>query len=306
MEIIGNDIIGNSCVATIGSFDGVHRGHRHVISQVIGRARKMGLDSLVVTFPNHPLQVLRPDFHPLMLTLADEKEAMLLDTGISKVAMMEFTSELASMTAYDFMKVILRDQLNVSILIIGYDNHFGHDGKSFDDYVLYGAELGIEVLLCDALDTQPLPSSTAARNALLAGDIETANAILDYRYYIQGSVTTGFQNGRKLGYPTANVDVDSFKLIPLKGVYMVQTTYGMGMLNIGCRPTFDNGDTPTVEVHIFDFEGDIYDKPIRIEFIHRLRDERHFESLDALRQQLKEDEQACRDSMEHPTSYIIK
>lgn len=296
MRIISRCNNKNACVATIGSFDGVHEGHRFVISQVISRARQKGLDSLVVTFSNHPLQVLRPDFRPLMLTLAEEKEELLIQTGIDKVAMIEFTQELASMTAYDFMKSVLHDELNVRVLIIGYDNHFGHDGKSFNDYVAYGQQLGIEVVLCDALDTCPRPSSTAVRNALISGEVDTANILLGYRFFIRGYITTGFQNGRKIGFPTANVIADSCKLIPKNGVYMVHTSYGLGMLNIGCRPTFDNGDTPSIEVHIFDFDDNLYDKPIKIDFIHRLRDERHFDSLDALRQQLLEDEAFCRQS----------
>lgn len=295
MEIIGKDIKNKGCVATIGSFDGVHRGHQFVVSQVISKAKQQRLASLVVTFPNHPLQVLRPELSVQMLTTADEKRDLLIHTGVDAVALLPFTMELSQLTAFEFMKEILSKLLNVKVLIIGYDNHFGNDGKTFDDYVEYGKTLGIEVLLNKELQSKQKISSTVIRKALLAGDMETANTCLGRNYTMQGTVVPGFQNGRKLGYPTANLQVDEHKVIPENGVYLVNTDYGYGMLNIGTRPTLANGTQKSIETNIFDFEGDLYNKPLTIQVLHHLRSERTFSSLEALQGQLAEDERLCRE-----------
>ena len=279
-------------VATIGSFDGVHLGHRHVIGQVVSQARMRGLGSLVVTFPNHPLQVLRPDFKPLMLSPEDEKLALLRHTEIDDVALVEFTPQLAKMGARDFMEKVLKERLHVGVLLIGYDNHFGHDRSlGFDDYCQFGQELGIEVIPCDELPGGV--SSTAIRQALLTGDLDTANRLLGYPYMLSGTVVSGFQNGRKLGFPTANLQVHPLKLIPENGVYLVRTPQGFGMLNIGTRPTLHNGGSRSIEVHIFRFEGDLYGETMQVELLAHLRKEQEFESLEALQQQLKVDELAC-------------
>ena len=196
------------------------------------------------------------------------------------------------MTAREFMCNILKERLQAEVLLIGYDNRFGHDGKHFDDYVEYGKECGIEVVECGKWGKAH--SSTAARNALLAGDVKEANSILGYSYCCKGIVVEGYQNGRKIGYPTANLQVEASKLIPKNGAYMVKTDVGYGMLNIGTRPTLHNGKQRSIEVHIFDFEDDLYGKNLKIEFLEHLRDEREFDSVDRLRHQLAEDEQECR------------
>ena len=302
MKIIGNNTVLCPCVATIGSFDGVHQGHRFVIQQVVHHAHKQGLEAVVVTFSNHPLQVLRSDFMPQMLSTEEEKVRLLQQTGIDKVVLVEFTQELSQLTAQAFMRNILKDQIHVQTLFVGYDNHFGHDHKQFADYVQYGKEMGMEVI-----QTQPfcpkeasdkavgkVLSSTAIRHALLTGDIVTANELLGYPYALQGCVVRGFQNGRQLGYPTANLQVNPQKLIPENGVYLVQSEVGFGMLNIGTRPTFHNGTQKSIEVHLFDFHGDLYDQMLRIEILCHLRKEKEFDSLEALRTQLAQDEQECR------------
>ena len=311
MRIVGEDTELRPCVATIGSFDGVHQGHRFVVEQMASQARKKGLDAVVVTFGGHPLQVLRPDLKPQMLTLAEEKVELLLQTDIDKVALIDFTQELAQMSANDFMRIVLKEQLRVEVLMIGYDNHIGHDHKGFDDCCRYGEALGIEVIGCEEFPSVPKVSSTEVRRALLGGDVETANDLLGYPYFLQGKVVEGFQNGRKLGFPTANLQVDDCKLIPENGVYLVrckmengkcnlstvncQLSTQFGMLNIGTRPTLHNGRQRSVEVHIFDFDGDLYGADMRLEFLHHLRKEKEFESLEALQQQLAEDEKACRE-----------
>lgn len=281
-------------VATIGTFDGVHRGHQYVVEQVVSLARQRGLEAMVVTFSNHPLQVLREGFVPQLLSLTEEKVERLERTDIDRIALLEFTPELARMSAREFMQRVLVEQLGVQVLLIGYDNHFGHDRKGFEDCVGYGKELGMEVVACDCLTAGGDISSTAVRSALQEGDIERANGMLGYEYSLQGKVVAGFQNGRKLGYPTANLLIDAEKLIPENGVYLVRSDRGYGMLNIGTRPTLHNGRQQSIEVHLFDFEGDLYGQTLCVHLLRHLRKEREFDSLSALEAQLKQDEEECR------------
>ena len=305
MQVVGKDNTTRPCVATIGTFDGVHRGHQFVVQQVVNQARERGLDAVVLTFPNHPLQVLRQDFAPQFLTLADEKLQLLRATGVDRVEMLEFTPQLAQKSAHDFMQKILKERFRVDILVIGYDNHFGHGKSTFQDYVNYGKELGIRVFCCQQCDADRDISSTAIRQALRQGDVTIAHHLLNYPYFLQGIVVKGFQNGRKLGYPTANIQVHPYKLIPSNGVYLVKaivppSTFPYpsiplyGMLNIGTRPTLHNGAQCSIEVHLFDFDGDLYGISLRVELLHRLRGEKEFHSLDDLKIQLQQDEQACR------------
>ena len=327
MELIGKHTPTSPCVATIGTFDGVHQGHQFMVRQVVNHARQRGLDATVVTFPNHPMQVLKSDFHPQLLTLAEEKTALLKKTEIDNVALIPFTNELAQMDAYSFMRTILKEQLQVEVLLVGHDNHFGHDHKNFEDYRLYGKDLGIELIKCQELttSTQTRFSSTEARQALLQGDLQTANSILGYPYHMQGRVVKGFQNGRKIGYPTANLQVHPHKLIPMNGAYLVSCQLSalnpncqlsalnsqlstptpptlFGMLNIGTRPTLHNGKQRSIEVHIFDFEGNLYGTSLQISLLHRLRQEQEFDTLNALRLQLARDEKDSRQWLTtHPT-----
>ncbi len=290
-------------VATIGFFDGVHCGHRFLVGQVTDKAKNCGLQSLAITFPKHPLEVLRPDFHPELLSTCQEKVEMLREAGVDDVALIDFTHELSMMSAHDFMEQVLRNRLHVKILVIGYDHKFGHGGGCFEDYVRYGKELGIEVVRSEELTDGGLKySSSVVRRALKDGDITTANAVLGYRYSITGHVVGGFRVGRKLGYPTANIEPEqNDKLIPRCGVYAVKATFPderfgelAGMMNIGYRPTLDNGNQRSIEVHLFNFNADIYSERIRIEFVARIRDERKFDSIEQLQAQLAEDEKKCR------------
>ena len=308
------DTTAKPCVATIGTFDGVHRGHQFVVQQVVSQACERGLEAVVVTFPNHPLQVLQPNFQPQMLTLADEKEMLLQKTGVDRVVMVEFTKDLAQMSARDFMHTILQEQLNVQMLMMGYDNRFGHDHKGFDDYHLYGQELGMEVIGCNELVSEQRISSTTIRQALLRGDVGTAHALLGYHYSLQGEVVQGFQNGRKLGYPTANLQVNPCKLIPENGAYLVrcqlstlnsQLSTHYGMLNVGTRPTLHNGQQRSIEVHLFDFDGDLYGQMLTLELLHHLRKEQEFGTLEALQQQLATDEAACKAWLQQSPNYNL-
>ena len=402
-------------VATIGFFDGVHRGHRYLINKVMERAHAHAQQSLVITFDRHPREVLQSDYQPQMLTTLNTKLRLLHETGVDRVEVLHFTRQLAALSARQFMAQVLKERLGVTTLVIGYDHRFGHDrAEGFDDYVRYGKELGIEVVQNSELTihAEPYPpvsysseapvasssgvskapspddsvealsephvdayseafnaspkapnaspkapnassdvsnassevassleesssdassfaeqlgkhvSSSAIRRLLKEGDVSRANLFLDRPYTITGCVTHGFAEGRKMGFPTANLDTTGYPLlIPANGVYGVWVKIGcadavMGkcevpnldgwpselpipmmdnhdgwlpaMLNIGTRPTFD-GSTTTIEANIFDFNDDIYGQPMTIAFCFRLRNEQRFDSVEALEEQLHKD-----------------
>lgn len=285
------------CVATIGFFDGVHRGHKFLIKCVIDRAAEYGLQSAVITFDSHPRLVLHKEFQPRLLTTAEEKRRLIAATGVNRCEMLHFDEQMASLSAYDFMKDVLRDRLNVRRLITGYDNRFGHNrAEGFEDYVRYGRELGIEVERAEAFVLNGVKvSSSVVRSFLSAGEVDMATMCLGYHYRMGGTVVSGYHEGRRLGFPTANIDIaDKLKLIPEPGVYAVKVSIDDahelhdGMMNIGTRPTFDGTET-TFEVNIFDFDGDLYGHNVCVTFYHRLRDERKFSSVAKLIEQLKYD-----------------
>ena len=403
-------------VATIGFFDGVHRGHRYLINKVMERAHAHAQQSLVITFDRHPREVLQSNYQPQMLTTLNTKLRLLHETGVDRVEVLHFTRQLAALSARQFMAQVLKERLGVTTLVIGYDHRFGHDrAEGFDDYVRYGKELGIEVVQNSELTilAEPCPpvsysseapvasssgvskapspdasvealsephvdasseafnaspkapnassdvsnassdvsnassevassleesssdasssfaekwgkhvSSSAIRRLLKEGNVSRANLFLDRPYTITGCVTHGFAEGRKMGFPTANLDTSGYPLlIPANGVYGVWVKIGcadavMGkcevpnldgcpselpipmmdnhdgwlpaMLNIGTRPTFD-GSTTTIEANIFYFNDDIYGQPMTIAFCFRLRNEQRFDSVEALEEQLHKD-----------------
>ena len=293
-------------VATIGFFDGVHRGHRYLIGQVQQAAAKRGLASAAVTFPVHPCKVVRPDFRPDLLTTCREKVALLEATGLDYCIMLDFTPSLAAFSARQFM-ALLKERYRVQVLLVGYDHRFGHNrSEGFDDYLRYGQELGMEVLRASACsyDGELLVSSSAIRRFLHDGRVDEAAACLGYRYSLTGEVVEGYRVGRTLGFPTANLRVaDPDKLIPAEGVYAVRVlleghTYG-GMLCIGNRPTLDNGTNRSIEVHIFQFSGDAYHRSMCIEFVAYMRPEQKFDTLDGLVAQLRKDEAVAREILSH-------
>lgn len=371
-------------VATIGFFDGVHRGHRYLINKVMETAHAHAQQSMVITFDRHPREVLQSDYQPQMLTTLNTKLRLLHETGVDRVEVLHFTRQLAALSARQFMAQVLKERLGVTTLVIGYDHRFGHNrAEGFDDYVRYGKELGIEVvqnseltILADPCppvsDSSEAPvasssevsnasseapnassdvsgassevapsvkesssdassfaekwgkhvSSSAIRRLLKEGDVSRANLFLDRLHTITGCVTHGFAEGRKMGFPTANLDTTGYPLlIPANGVYGVWVKIGcadavMGkcevpnlagwpselpiptmdnhdgwlpaMLNIGTRPTFD-GSTTTIEANIFYFNDDIYGQPMTIAFCFRLRNEQRFDSVEALEEQLHKD-----------------
>jgi len=285
-------------VATIGFFDGVHLGHRFLIQQVKVAATQTGWQSSIITFPVHPRQVIQSEFQPQLLSSPEEKIELLASTGVDNCILLPFTRELSQLTAYEFMQ-LLYDKYKVRMLVIGYDHRFGHNrAETFEDYCRYGRELGIHIMQASAYtQEQDKVSSSAIRRALQTGDIRTATKFLGYHYYLEGTVVDGYKVGRKIGFPTANLRVDfPNKLIPSIGVYAVYVYVNgekhKGMLNIGYRPTINNGTDLSIEVHILDFQGDIYHQKMRIEFIDFLRPEEKFNSVDELVLQMQKDKVA--------------
>ena len=291
-----------SQVATIGFFDGVHRGHCSLLSQVVRQAAQRNRQSTLVTFDIHPRQLVNPDFQPLLLTTLDEKLQLLSRQGIDRVAVLHFDEQMASLSARDFMSVVLSRQLNVDTLVLGYDSRFGHGRTAgFADYEAYGRSMGIDVLRATPLlsdDGTPV-SSSLVRNLLLSGNIAQANDALGRRYSLTGNVVEGFHEGRRLGFPTANLALaDRQRLVPRRGVYAVWAELAgcsepmPAMMNIGTRPTY-NGSSQTLEVHIIGYEGDLYGQDITVTFAERIRSEQPFDSPSALASQLQLDRKAC-------------
>ncbi|MDR0961758.1 MAG: riboflavin biosynthesis protein RibF [Mediterranea sp.] len=285
----------------MGFFDGMHEGHRYIMSTVITLAKGLKYDSAVVTFPVHPRKVLQADYQPQLLTTTEERYEMIRESGIDHCISLEFTPELAALSARDFMKK-LRDEYRVDALVVGYDHRFGRNrSDNLQDYMQYGFELKmvvfpIEPYINDKFK-QVIVSSSLIRQIALKGDVRTASRYLTYHYFLQGTVTSGYQVGRTLGFPTANVKVDNpDKIIPADGVYAVEVviegqTY-RGMLYIGTRPTLHNGPERSIEVNIFDFDQDIYNSPIRLIFIDYVRKDLKFDSVEELTAQLHRDREA--------------
>ena len=287
-------------VATIGVFDGVHLGHQLVISKVLEQARQRRLVSTVITFDRSPREVLDPSFRPQLLTTLEEKSDIIASLGVDQLVVLPFTREMASLSAWDFMQQVLSDQLHVKVLFTGYDNRFGHDRtEGFDDYVHYGVKLGMQVLRGDVelMDGGSLAVSSSEIRRLLAdeGRVELMPRYLTRRYVLKGRVMPGEHIGHKIGYPTANLEPEGTgKLIPAAGVYAVwamldgEQSPRPAMMNIGMRPTFD-GHHQTLEVNILGFDGNLYGQTIQVTFVERLRDERKFDSPEALAAQLERD-----------------
>lgn len=304
-------------VATIGFFDGVHKGHQFLLHQVMEEAKKVGGTAMCVTFDCAPRMVVEQtkgrELSMQLLTTQTEKTLLLHQVGIEDVKMLHFTPEMVKMSAYVFMDKVLKQTMDVGVLVIGYDHRFGHNREEgFEDYVRYGEKLGIRVVQAQAYEEDFITvSSSLIRETLLQGRIADSRKLLGYDYFIDGVVVNGFKVGRKLGYPTANIEVPAEKLIPCDGVYAVQAALNPsltlpqgegkrnpplynGMLNIGWRPTF-NGNRRTIEVNLFDFDGNIYSEHITLRFIDFLRPEQKFESPEALIRQLAIDEQKARE-----------
>jgi riboflavin kinase/FMN adenylyltransferase len=285
-------------VVTIGTFDGLHLGHQKVINRLIEFARSHGGESVVFTFYPHPRLVIAPQETNLrLLTTLEEKKELFARSGIDHLIIFPFTQEFSQLTYSEFVEQILVKKMHTHCLVVGYDHRFGKNREGGFEYLQecaeeFGFEIEkLEVLLVDEAHV----SSTRIREALEKGDVALANKFLGYRFTLHGSVVEGQRVGRKLGFPTANIVAsDPHKLIPGYGVYAVEVLisgkrYG-GMLNIGSRPTFNkNADNRSIEVHIFDFSGDLYNKEITLIFVGKIRDEQKFSGVEALAEQLKRD-----------------
>ncbi len=285
-------------IATVGMFDGVHLGHHAVIDYLLSEGKRNKLEPAVFTFKVHPLTIIRPTEAPLLLNTPIEKSTLLKQAGINNCIFLEFNDNLRNMSAKEFL-LMLYSQYNVKTLILGFNNKIGHDGISdFDKYCQLGNEIGIKILKAPEfkLINQSI-SSSSIRKLLLNHNIKQANDLLGYKYFISGKVISGKQLGRKIGFSTANIKPnDKIKLIPPIGVYAVIVTTPdnkrhSAMLNIGSRPTVDIPDAPvSIEAHLFNFNADLYNTDLTVEFIDFIRPERQFSSIDHLKNQLQKDE----------------
>jgi len=289
---------GRKLAATIGFFDGVHRGHLHLINQVKMIAARQQLGSAVITFREHPRKVIHTDYLPQLLTTFEERVNLLANTGIDYCIVLDFTFELAQLTAQQFISKVLKDHFAVEALVIGYDHRFGKNRtEGFEDYVRFGKEVGMAVIHADAyLQDNIHISSSAARRALQAGQIKDVTMFLDRPYAIDGRVVKGQRLGRQIGFPTANLEMlNTEKILPVPGVYAVRVFWRgkeyKGMMNIGIRPTVSNTNLQTVEVHIFDFDVNVYGDVLKVVFIDKLRDERKMNGLEDLKMQLQSDKE---------------
>lgn len=297
-----NDIANKQPIfAALGVFDGVHIGHRAIIKKVQQEAAARRLSSAVISFRAHPQKVLHPQAQFLMLSSPEERAELLRQTGIDYTFFLDFSLEMSLLSAYDFLQ-ILASRFHVKGLVIGYDHRFGHNrAEGFEDYVGYGQKLGIEIVHADELVSEIGPvSSSIIRKLLLQGDITTANRLLSYPYTLHGKVVDGFKVGRKMDFPTANIEIDyPDKLVPANGVYAVRIDLEdghqyNGMLNIGHRPTLNRPNDYCIETNIFDFSGNLYGKKLSVELIEYLRPEKKFTDTTALRAQLVADEENAR------------
>lgn len=284
--------------AAIGFFDGVHRGHQYLIGQIKAEAARRGLTPIVVTFEEHPRLTLKRTYYwPELLTTNAEKLVLLEQYGLGGCAMLHFDQAMSMLTSREFMEQILRDEMGVKCLITGYDHHFGSDlSAGFKDYVKAGRELGMDVLRERPFETDELRiSSSATRRFLTGGNVEMARVCLGRPYKMEGIVVRGRQKGTLIGFPTANLHPDcEEQLVPGRGVYAVRAHIGgfsyMGMLNIGWRPTFGNGDDQSIEVHLLDYDGgNLYGERLTLHFYRRVRDEQRFDSIETLQAQLAAD-----------------
>ncbi|MDO6596503.1 bifunctional riboflavin kinase/FAD synthetase [Oceanihabitans sp. 2_MG-2023] len=298
MKIIQSfqDLESHKTIATIGTFDGVHIGHQKIIERLSKTAKKENLKSVVLTFFPHPRMVLQKDANIKLINTIEERSKILNQLGIDYLCIKTFTKEFSRITAENFVKDILVKQLNIKKIIIGYDHHFGRNrSANIEDLKKFGEAYNFEVEEISAQDINDVAvSSTKIRKALNEGDIKTANAFLGYHFMLNGKVTKGKGLGKTISFPTANISLsEDYKLIPKQGVYVVHSKYKnqdlYGMMNIGTNPTISNNTKLTIEVHFFHFNEDIYNENLTIEILNRIRNEQKFESLEALKNQIKKD-----------------
>ncbi|MCL2596075.1 MAG: bifunctional riboflavin kinase/FAD synthetase [Paludibacter sp.] len=298
-----NEIIPPSA-ATIGFFDGLHKGHKFLLNQLVKYASSKELKSMVITFGEHPNKFLQSQPTKKLLTTFDEKIEILSELNIDYCVVLDFTQEISKLSAADFMRLI-HTKLSVDLLFVGYDHRFGHNRlETFDDYKKYGNDIGMQVIqiqpfiMGKGLDV----SSSKIRHLIEHGNIETANNLLGYNYFFSARVVHGLQIGSTIGFPTANLKLPSQdKVMPIQGAYYVNITFENNvydaMMNIGYNPTrgssTEKDPVKTIEVNIFEFSENIYDNILKISFFNKIRDEIKFTSMECLKQQLIQDKQQC-------------
>ena len=290
-------------IVTIGTFDGVHLGHQQILKQLIDTSRKSKLKSVLLTFFPHPRMVLQPDISMRLIQTIQEREKALQKTGLDYLVIHPFSTEFSRLSADDYVKQILVEQLNVRKVVVGYDHRFGRNRTaSLEDMYHYADIHEFEVIEINAEKIESTAvSSTKIRKAIDEGNIELANTYLGHSFTIEGMVIDGDKRGRELSYPTANIDLQNqHKIVPKQGVYLVKSKLKgrvvYGMMNIGTKPTFDT-TMPSIEVHFLDWNGDLYGQSVQVELLKWVREERKFSSVEELQTQIQADEQYCRSSI---------
>ncbi len=286
-------------ILTLGTFDGVHIGHKKILKKLTQNTENQKYESLVLTFFPHPRMVLQEHSDIKLLNTIDEKIDLLEKIGIENLVIHPFDEAFSRLTAEEFVSNILVDRFHIQKIVIGHDHRFGRNRTAnIDDLIDYGKEYGFEVEQISVQEINDISvSSTKIRNALLEGDMALANDYLGYNYFLTGSIIQGKQLGRTIGFPTANLKIEeNYKLIPQNGVYIVKSIIDgqivFGMMNIGFNPTVD-GQKQSIEIHYFDFNADLYNQKISVSILHRIRSEQKFESVDLLKEQLEKDKKTA-------------
>lgn len=304
----------DNTVLTVGTFDGVHAGHKVLIGSVLEKANERNARSVIVTFDPHPRDIINPGSAGIrLLSTLEERRELLADLGVDVMVVIPFDRDFSLLTSEQFVKDVIWKKIGVSEFVIGYDHQFGKDREGTIETVQeLGKELGFDAHIVSKQEIENRTvSSTAIRNALeREGNVKLAAKFLERFYILNGMVVHGDKRGKEIGYPTANIQPDSTrKIVPKNGVYAVwvrvEGNYHPGMMNIGIRPTFE-GDQKTLEVHIFSFDDDIYGKKIQVQFVDRIRDEQSFKGIEQLKEQLGKDEKSVKSILNNYTPDIAK
>ncbi|CAH0337606.1 Bifunctional riboflavin kinase/FMN adenylyltransferase [Flavobacterium sp. CECT 9288] len=282
-------------ILTLGTFDGVHIGHKKILQKLTQNTPNEDYESVVLTFFPHPRMVLQEDSNIKLLNTIKEKQDLLEEIGIENLVIHPFDETFSQLTAEEFVKTVLVEKFHIQKIIIGHDHRFGRNRTANIDHLIdFGKQYGFDVSQISVQELNEISvSSTKIRNAILDGNIQLANDYLGYSYFITGTVITGKQLGRTIGFPTANIKIEeNYKLIPQNGVYLVQASINSqlinGMMNIGTNPTV-GGQEKSIEIHFLDFDADIYNQELKVSILHRIRDEKKFNSLQDLQEQLQKD-----------------
>ena len=294
---INNFTTTKKTIVTLGTFDGVHIGHNAILDKICKVAKHENLESIILTFFPHPRKIVSNNYDIKLLNTIEEKSVLLEKIGIQNFIIHPFDKTFSELSPREFVTQVLVEKLNIQKIIIGHDHKFGKDrAADFNDLINFGKEFGFEVEEISAQQINEVSvSSTKIRNSLLEGNISLANEYLGYSYVLTGNVVKGNQLGRTIGFPTANIEIpEEYKLIPKNGVYIVTANVldqnVFGMMNIGVKPTLGENKL-SIEVHLLDFDKDIYNQKIQVNLLERLRDEQKFESFEALKSQIELDKQ---------------